>query len=200
LILSTLLLLLLFASSAYSQSAADAARAERAAWASADPNAKILNTPIGSSDSSGASNPQQTGNMAKNQTENQTVTPQPIVTDVTNATIPKKFESIPVSGNWSLEIADNTSRNATLTIFQSDDTVFGKGNLKANNDTITVTACGSVAGNKLNIGLVTLEKIGLYQLSMAINGNSTTGNYTAFRSTGSTSTGTVKGIRLSPHL
>jgi hypothetical protein len=67
-----------------------------------------------------------------------------------------------VTGLW---IADNTSRNATLTISQSGDTVFGKGNVKVGNNTIIVAACGNVSGNELNIDLVTLEEMGLYQLS-----------------------------------
>jgi hypothetical protein len=184
--LSALLLLSLFALSACSQNP----HTSRAAWA-ANPNVKILNTPIGSNDSVGASNPQQTANKS----QNQTVITQPIVA---NATVPKQSESIPVSGNWSLEIVDNTSRNATLTISQSGDTVFGKGNFKVGNNTITVAACGNVSGNKLNIDLVTLEEMSLYQLSMITNGNSATGSYTEFRSIGSTSTGTVKGVKFSP--
>jgi hypothetical protein len=184
--LSALLLLSLFALSAYSENP----RTSRAAWA-ANPDVKILNTPIGSNNSLGASNPQQTRNTSLNQT----VITQPIVA---NATVPKQSESIPVSGNWSLEIADNnTSRNATLTIFQSGDTVFGKGNVKVDNNTITVAACGNVSGNRLNLDLVTLEEMGLYQLSMALDGNSAIGNCTEFRSIGSTSTGIVKGVRFS---
>jgi len=126
------------------------------------------------------------------------------MTDVTNQslvindTIPKQNETTPVSGNWSLEISDDTAQNATLAIFQNGNTVFGKGHVNVNNGTITATACGSISDNKLNIGLVMPERIALYQLSMTVNGNSAIGSYTAFTTNGSTSSGTVKGVRSSP--
>jgi hypothetical protein len=186
LLISSLLLLSLFALNAYSQ--ADLARASRAAWA-ADPNAGVLNIPVKSSNSSGAANPNQTEKSEPNQTK----TTEPAV--VSNDTFPKQIETISIPGNWSLEIADNVSRNATLTLFQNGDTVFGKGSIRRDNNTLTVAAGGSVTGNKLNLDLITLEKMGLYRLSMTVSGDSAIGSYSAFSTTGSPSTGTAKGLR-----
>ena len=188
LLISSLLLLSLFALNAYSQEDfASEARASRAAWA-ADSNAGVLNIPVKSSDSSGAASSPQTEKSEPNQTK----TTEPAVS---NDTSPKQIETISMPGNWSLEIADNVSRNATLTLFQNGDTVFGKGSIRENNNTLTVAAGGSVTGNKLNLDLITLEKMGLYRLSMTVSGDSAMGGYSAFSTTGSTSTGTAKGLR-----
>ena len=193
LILLALVLFSLFALSADSQSWADAARAERESWAAAHPSsANFVNTPIGSSPPSRDSSPHQAVNNTEDMTD---VTNQSLVI---NDTIPKQNETTPVSGNWSLEISDDTAQNATLAIFQNGNTVFGKGHANVNNDTIIATACGSISDNELNIGLVMPEKIALYQLSMTVNGNSAIGSYTAFTTNGSTSSGTVKGVRSSP--
>ena len=63
----------------------------------------------------------------RNPGPNQTKTAISVVSNVSNYTSPKQIEAMSIPGNWSLEIADNVSRNATLTLFQNGDTVFGKG-------------------------------------------------------------------------
>jgi hypothetical protein len=188
LLISSLLLLSLFALNVHSQ--ADLARASRAAWA-AKSNAEVLNTPISGNHSSGATNPKQTENPEPNQAK----TAIPAVSNVSNYTSPKQIETASIPGNWSLEIADNVSRNATLTLFQNGDTVFGKGSIRENNNTLTVAAGGIITGNKLNLDLITLEKMGLYRLSMTVSGDSAIGGYIAFSTIGSPSAGPVKGLR-----
>ena len=188
LLISSLLLLSLFALNAHSQ--ADLARASRAAWA-AEPNAGVLNMPIVGNHSSGSTNLNQTENPGPNQTR----TAIPAVSNVSNYTSPRQIETTSIPGNWSLEIADNVSRNATLTLFQNGDTVFGKGSISEDNNTLTVAAGGIITGNKLDLNLITLEKMGLYRLSMTVSEDSAIGSYTAFSTTGSPSTGPVKGLR-----
>ena len=188
LLVSSLLLLSLFALNAHSQ--ADLARASRAAWA-AEPNAGVLNMPIVGNHSSGSTNLNQTENPGPNQTR----TAIPAVSNVSNYTSPRQIETTSIPGNWSLEIADNVSRNATLTLFQNGDTVFGKGGISEDNNTLTVAAGGIITGDKLNLDLITLEKMGLYRLSMTVSGDSAIGSYTAFSTIGSSSTGPVKGLR-----
>ena len=189
LLTSSLLLLSLFALNAYSQDDySESARAERAAW-TADPNAGVLNIPVQSNDSSGATNPKQTENPEPNQAK----TTEPAVS---NDTSPKQNETISIPGNWSLEVVGNVSRNATLILFQNGDTVLGKGSFRENgNNTLTVAVGGSITGNKLDLDLITLEKMGLYRISMTVSGDSAIGNYTAIGTVGSPSTGTAKGLR-----
>jgi len=117
---------------------------------------------------------------------------------VTNAAAESQTESTSVSGKWSLEIADSTFKSAALTLYQIDDAVFGKGALSEDNNTLTLTASGSVASNKLNLDLVTLEKISLFRISMTVNGNSAIGSYTAYSPLASPSTGTATGLRSMP--
>jgi len=58
-----------------------------------------------------------------------------------------------------------------------------------------VAADGSVNANKLNLNLITLEKIGLYKLSMTVSADTAIGSYIAFNTTGSPSKGVAKGLR-----
>jgi hypothetical protein len=187
LLVSSLLLLSLFALNASSQK--ELALASRAAWA-ADPHAAVLNTPIGSNSSSGATtNPEQTEKKGLNQTNT-------TKSALSNDTSPKQqIETISVPGNWSLEMADKLPRNATLILFQNGDTVFGKVSIRQDNNTLTVAADGSVNANKLNLNLITLEKIGLYKLSMTVSADTAIGSYIAFNTTGSPSKGVAKGLR-----
>ena len=129
----------------------------------------------------------------RNPGPNQTKT---AISAVSNYTSPKQIEALSIPGNWSLEIADNVSRNATLTLFQNGDTVFGKGSFREDgNNTLTVAAGGSITGNKLDMDLITLEKMSLYKISMTVSGDSAIGSYTAFSTIGSPSKGTAKGLR-----
>jgi len=133
--------------------------------------------------------------QAGSQAENPTIAAQPVVT---KDSAENQIESTSVSGKWSLEIADSTFQSAVLTLYQSGDAVFGKGVLSEDNNTLTLTASGSVASDKLNLDLVTLEKISLYRISMTVSGNSATGSYTAFSPLASPSTGTATGLRSMP--
>lgn len=187
LLVSSLLLLSLFALNACSQK--ELALASRAAWAT-DPHASVLNIPMGSNSSSkAATNSEQTEKNGLNQT-NMT---EPAVSNDTSTK--QQIETISVPGNWSLEMADKLHRNANLTLFQNGDTVFGKGSISQDNNTLTVAADGSVIANKLDLDLISLEKIGLYKLSMTVSADTAIGSYTAFNTTGSPSKGVVKGLR-----
>ncbi len=142
-----------------------------------------------------AAETEQAGSQAE-QTESQTENPTTVVQPAaTNDAAENQIEPLSVSGKWSIEIADSTFQSAVLTLYQSSDAVFGKGFLSEDNNTITLTASGSVANDKLNLDLVTLEKIGLYRISMTVSGNSATGSCTAFSPLASPSTGTATGLR-----
>jgi hypothetical protein len=125
----------------------------------------------------------------QNVTANKTVAPAP-------AQIAAPTEPTSVSGGWSLELTDSASHTAALTLFQSGDAVFGTGNVNLDaNTTIMAAASGTFAGNELNLDLVTLGKVNLYRLALMVNGESATGNYTAYSPNASPSTGSAKGTR-----
>ena len=152
----------------------------------------ILSKPVGSSTTSGASTPQQ----ARNQEQNQAPVTQSIVT---NSTAPVKSttssEPISVSGSWSLVLNDIASRTAALTLFQSGDAVYGTGNINLDaNTTMMAAASGTITGDRLDLDLVSLEKVNLYRISMTVNGDSATGSYTAFNPSSASTTGTANGV------
>jgi hypothetical protein len=91
---------------------------------------------------------------------------------------------------------------ATLTIFQNGDAIYGTGNidLDAKNVMTAAGASGIVAGDKVNLDIVSLGKVSLYRIVMTVSGNSATGSYTAFSpgATSTTTTGTINGVRAVP--
>jgi hypothetical protein len=156
------------------------------------PGKNILSKPFASNTSSGASTPQQ----ARNQELTQTPVTQPIVT---NSTVPVRSttssEPTSVSGSWSLVLNDSASRTAALTLFQSGDAVYGIGNINLDaNTTMIAAASGTITGDRLNLDLVSLEKVNLYRISMTVNGDSATGSYTAFTPSSASITGTANGV------
>ena len=156
----------------------------------------ILSTPIGNKLTSGATNPQE----ARGQDLNQTVATPTVAADA-NANVKAKpamsSELVIVSGSWSLDLNDSASRKAILTIFQNGDAVYGTGNLNLDANTAMIAAAsGTVTGDQVNLGIISLGKVSLYRIVMTINGDSATGSYTAFSPGLPPSTGTAKGLRL----
>jgi hypothetical protein len=153
----------------------------------------ILSVPLGSNSSSDASTPQE----AREQELNQKSITQPTVTNSTIPVVPTtSSEPITASGSWYLMLNDSASRTAALTLFQNGDAVYGTGNINLDAKTTMVAAAsGIIIGDRLNLDLVSLGKVGLYRISMTINGNSATGNYTAFNTNSASATGTANGAR-----
>jgi hypothetical protein len=162
----------------------------------------IINLPIGGKLSSGASTPQD----ARGQNLNQMTITQPVVantTNTTNTTIPAlsttSSEPKSVSGSWYLELNDSVSWNATLTLFQNGDAVYGTGKLDLDaNTTLMAAASGTISDDKLNLDMVSLEKVSLYRIAMTVSGDSVTGSYTAFSPSATSTTGTARGVRSVP--
>jgi hypothetical protein len=95
-----------------------------------------------------------------------------------------------------MELTDSASHSAAFTLFQSGDAVFGTGNVNLDaNTTLMATASGTLTDNKLNLDIVTLEKMNLYRLALMVSGESVTGDYTAYSPSASSSTGSAKGTR-----
>ena len=126
----------------------------------------------------------------------------PVQNATVNTTVPAPTqaaaptETTSVSGGWSLKLTDSASHTAAFTLFQSGDAVFGTGNVNLDaNTTMMAAASGTLAGNDLNLDLVTLGKVNLYRLALTVSGESATGTYTAYSPSASSSTGTAKGTR-----
>lgn len=104
-----------------------------------------------------------------------------------------------IAGSWSLKLSDSAERQADITLFQNGDSIFGKGNLNEGNDTIQVTASGSLDADGLKLDLTpSIGSIGLYKLALNLNEDSAEGAYQAFSVSGESWTGNVTGIRTVP--
>lgn len=215
LMMSSLLLLALFAVKSYSidwdnpsQSADDlinsgnsyyvtplSQQAQAARAAEMGQSAKdILGTSTGSKLSSGATSPQE----ARNQDQNTTVEPPAVAAEANVSEKPTTSPGLTiVSGSWSLDLNDSASRKAIITLFQNGDAVYGTGNLDLDaNTTMMAAASGTVTGDQVNLDIVSLGKVSLYRISMTANGDSATGSYTAFSPGSAPTPGTMEGEKL----
>ena len=154
----------------------------------------ILSTPVGNKLTSVATNPQE----SRSQDQNQTVATPTVAANPNAQAKPTMSSDLAiVSGSWSLDLNDSASRKAILTIFQNGDTIYGTGNLNLDANTAMIAvASGTVTGNQVNLDIVSLGKVTLYRIFMTVSGDSATGSYTAFSPGLSPATGTAKGLRL----
>ena len=103
--------------------------------------------------------------------------------------------SFDMAGSWSFELRDSKTRQLALTLFQSEDAVFGEGTINDGGDTLQASASGSVEGDKLNLDVTSSRTINLYRLALTMNGNTLSGDYRAFSADGQPWKGIVNGIR-----
>lgn len=98
-----------------------------------------------------------------------------------------------VGGSWSFTLNESTPRDMVLTLFQSGDTVFGTGNINMGDNTLTVAASGLVNGNNMNLDVTTIGTISLYKIALNLDGDSASGSYDAFATSGETWKGMAQG-------
>lgn len=105
-------------------------------------------------------------------------------TNVAGATVntgpdmPKKRLLSPMS-NWRLDLQDNMDRSVTLEMSQSNDVVYGKGTIAADNSVQNITATGTFSGNKLGLDILTAD-LTLFRLDLTMNRKSFSGDYHAY--------------------
>lgn len=100
-----------------------------------------------------------------------------------------------VAGNWSIQLRDSMNRILALTLFQSENAVFGTGTMNDGSDTQKVSASGSVAADKLSLDVISSGTISLYRLRLNVNGNSAAGEYRAFSNNRDPWIGIAEGLR-----
>ncbi len=100
-----------------------------------------------------------------------------------------------ISGNWSFRLRDSKNRDMALTLLQSENAVSGTGTINDGGDTQEVSASGSIQGDKLNLNATSSGTISLYQLVLTTNGNSASGKYRAFPTSGEPWIGLAEGMR-----
>jgi hypothetical protein len=110
-------------------------------------------------------------------------------------TLPFLSPAADVAGNWSFRLRDSKNRILALTLFVSDEAVFGTGTINDGSDTLKVLASGSVAANRLSLDVISSGTISLYRLRLSADGNSASGEYMAFSANSDSWIGIVEGTR-----
>jgi hypothetical protein len=100
-----------------------------------------------------------------------------------------------VAGNWSFRLRDSKNRDLALTLLQSGNAISGTGMINDGEDTQKVTASGSIQGNQLNLNASSSGTINLYQMVLSTNGNTASGKYRAFPTSGEPWIGLAEGMR-----
>jgi hypothetical protein len=99
-----------------------------------------------------------------------------------------------VAGNWSFRLRDSKNRFMALSLFQSESTVLGMGNINDGGDTLKVLASGSISADKLRLDVISSGIVNLYRLTLNLSANSASGEYKAFSTKGETWIGTAEGM------
>jgi len=104
---------------------------------------------------------------------------------------PQAYTSAKVAGNWSVELVDLRSRPVAkiyLELFQIGTVVFGKGSAGSE----AGTANGAIIGNNaLSLGVVTLPSANLFNVRLTLNGDSASGTFEGFTTSGDYLQGTA---------
>jgi hypothetical protein len=99
-----------------------------------------------------------------------------------------------VAGNWSFRLRDSKNRFMALSLFQSESTVLGMGNINDGGDTLKVLASGSISADKLRLDVISSGIVNLYRFTLNLSGSSASGEYKAFSTKGETWIGTAEGM------
>jgi hypothetical protein len=121
--------------------------------------------------------------------------PEPAISPATlPADSPTISRAASVAGNWSFRLRDSKNRVLALTLFQSENAVFGTGTINDGGDTLKVSASGSVAEDKVILDVISSGTISLYRLALVLNGASASGEYKAFSTNRDPWIGIVEGM------
>jgi len=104
-------------------------------------------------------------------------------------------QAISVAGNWSFRLRDSKNRDLVLSLLQSGNAVSGTGMINDGNDSQKVTASGVIQGDQFNLNASSSGTINLFQMVLSTNGNTASGKYRAFPTSGEPWIGLAEGMR-----
>jgi len=102
----------------------------------------------------------------------------------------------PAAGSWAFTLTDVDTSFLKLNLYQTQDAVFGSGELTENGVSTVVTAGGTVLGDRLALYVSPLASSTLYRLSLTIRQGSMDGDY-VYTAPGVTQPGVAFGSLLS---
>lgn len=98
-----------------------------------------------------------------------------------------------LTGSWALDLKGTQIRHFDLQMYQEDDLVLGSGQMSADQSGLTVTAAGSVAGDRPTIFISLIDTEQVFRLKLSVSGASLAGEYDSLSPTRSRESGTVTG-------
>ncbi len=101
-----------------------------------------------------------------------------------------------VKGSWSFTLDESTPKEMMLTLFQSGDAVYGTGSMNMGDNTLVVAASGTADSDSMDLDVTTVGTISLYRIKLDLDGDSASGSYNAFATSGETWTGNAEGGKL----
>jgi hypothetical protein len=107
--------------------------------------------------------------------------------------VPLRASVLNITGTISLNLADFASRNLNLNLIQNSGVVLGQGSLVSGNETLPVTASGSLNGNTLDLFVTPTAELETLRMLLSINGNSVSGSYNVYLTGSRTWSGTASG-------
>ncbi|MHB8117153.1 MAG: hypothetical protein ACYDHX_00245 [Methanothrix sp.] len=97
------------------------------------------------------------------------------------------------TGSWALDLKGAQIRHFDLQMYQEDDLILGAGQLSADQSGLTVTAAGSVAGDRPTIFISLIDTEQVFRLKLSVSGEALAGEYDSLSPTRSRESGTVTG-------
>jgi hypothetical protein len=101
-----------------------------------------------------------------------------------------------MAGNWSFRLRDSKTAVLALTLYQSDSALFGTGSINDGGDSLRVLASGSLAGDELDLDVITSGTVRLYRLALSGSDSSLSGEYRAYSTDGVPWMGIAEGTKI----
>ncbi|HPS92088.1 MAG TPA: hypothetical protein PKV33_08020 [Methanothrix sp.] len=98
-----------------------------------------------------------------------------------------------LTGSWSLDLKDGGIRHLDLQMYQQGDLIYGAGQMASGRNNQSVTASGSVAGDRPTIFVSAIDAGQAFRLKLSVSGESLAGEYDFISSGQSRESGTLTG-------
>jgi hypothetical protein len=108
--------------------------------------------------------------------------------------------SINLTGSWSIELRDITTRLVDLQMVQGGDLLLGRGTMTSDGLEAVVVAAGSISGNRVSLFISTPDGREMYRLLLSSAGSSLSGDFQALSNEGETRAGSASGLISTPLL
>ena len=110
------------------------------------------------------------------------------VNSVVNSDDVNSIDNVNVTGTWSFDLKGAVLEQMKLYLVQNEDMIMGQGIINRQNRTDNATVSGSLSGDKLNLIVMPVGVMDLYNLNLSLS-TLAAGTYTAHMADGSSRSG-----------